>query len=243
LKNPPLTTFGAREEKNLADRDLFVTREGHVLLCCDLSSIDVRGMAWHAQDAAMIDRLQPGKDWHTEMAQLVFSDPSRRKDAKPLSHAVNYNAGPRTIAASAGISEPEAAQIIAKMAEALPGLWAFKDRVGHAAEAGEHIQNGWGRWMRPDRSRAFTTAPGLSGQGWARDALAECQLRLEAKGLGRYIVLSVHDELVFELPEAEAEALRDQIVETMTFDVDHIPVLCKASGLARRWSDCYRSDA
>ena len=89
--------------------------------------------------------------------------------------------------------------------------------------------------MRPDDSspgRAMTTGPGLSGQGWARDALAECQLRLEQKGLGQYIVLSIHDELVFELPEAEAEELRDQIVEVMTFDVDGVPVLCKASRLA-----------
>ncbi len=238
--NPPLTTFGAREHRNLTDRDMFVARDRHLLFSCDLSSIDVRGMAWHARDAAMIERLQPGKDWHTEMAQLVFSDPARRKDAKPLSHAVNYNAGPRTIAENAEISEPEAARIIATMASALPDLWAFKERVGRAAEVGQYVQNGWGRWMRPDRSRAFTTAPGLSGQGWARDALAECQLRLEQKGLGQFIVLSIHDELVFELPDSEAEALRDRIAEVMTFDVQGIPVLCKPSRLAKRWSDCYR---
>lgn len=242
VTNPPLTTFGAREHRNLADRDMFVARDEHLLLSCDLSSIDVRGMAWHAQDAAMVESLQPGKDWHTEMAQLVFGDPARRKDAKPLSHAVNYNAGPRTIAASAKISEPEAARIIATMASALPNLWAFKERVGRAAEAGHYVQNGWGRWMRPDRSRAFTTAPGLSGQGWARDALAECQLRLDQKGLGQFLVLSIHDELVFELPESRAVPLRDQIAETMTFEVNGVPVLCKPSRLAKRWSDCYREE-
>ena len=74
----------------------------------------------------------------------------------------------------------------------------------------------------------------------ARDALAECQLRLEQKGLGQYIVLSIHDELVFELPESRAVPLRDQIAETMTFEVNGVPVLCKPSRLAKRWSDCYR---
>ena len=82
----------------------------------------------------------------------------------------------------------------------------------------------------------------MSGQGWARDALAECQLRLERAGLGKYIVLSIHDELVFELPECEAESLRNEIVEVMTFEVDGVPVLCKPSRLARRWSDCYRNE-
>ena len=245
IKKPALTTFGANERRNLTDRDLFVAAEGHLLLAVDLNAIDVRGMAWHSQDQAMIERLQPGKDWHAEMAMVVYGDPSKRKVAKPLSHSINYSSGPANLAQSAGISYEEAVTLIQQLDETFSELAEFKARVGALAKSGALVPNGWGRLMRPDTDsagRALTTGAGLSGQGWARDALAECQLRLEQKGLGQYIVLSIHDELVFELPECEAETLRDEIVEVMTFDLDGVPILCKPSRLATRWSDCYRNE-
>lgn len=244
VTDPGLTTFGKRSEALLRDRDLVAARPGHLLYARDLSGIDVRGMAALSQDEAMIERLQPGLelDWHEQVADVVWGDPGRRKDAKALAHAINYNAGPGTIAAAAGVPYDEAAGIIARLHERFAGLAEFKRRVVAASEAGEVIRNGsWGRPLTVTVRRSHTQAPGLSGQGWARDATMECLLRLDDLGLARYVVLFVHDEFVFELPEDEVDRLVPLIAGAMTFERDGVPVLSEGSEVvATAWGDLYR---
>jgi DNA polymerase I len=239
---PGMTVMGKRGE-GLRDRDLFRAREGHVLHTQDLAQIDVRGMAALSQDKAMIERLQPGRDWHAEVADLFLGghDKVRRDRAKVLAHAINYNAGAETIAQAAGIDVETAAELLDRMAEEFPELVEFKAWVVRRAEEGELLDNGWGRKLRASVGREVTQAPGLCGQSWARDALAECLLRLDDAGLGEFMVLTVHDEVVFELPIADAERQAAVIAECMTFERDGVPILSSAGERqAERWGDCYR---
>jgi DNA polymerase-1 len=238
VTKPGLTTFGKRD---LRDRNLFAAAPGHVLYARDLSNIDVRGMAALSQDKAMIERLQPGLrlDWHEQVADVVWGDPGRRKDAKMLAHAINYNAGAATVADGAGVTHEEAEQIIATLDERFPDLREFKRRVVADAQAGARITNGWGRALTVSVNRSVTQAPGLSGQGWARDAVMECLIRMIDRGVSGYIVAHVHDEYVFELPEDRAAELVALIAESMTFERDGVPVLSSGTPFAQFWGDLY----
>lgn len=235
---PALTTFGKKGD--LGDRDLFVAAPGHVLFAVDLSQIDVRGVAALSQDQAMIAALQPGQDWHTSVAIELFGDPAMRPRAKDMSHAINYNAQAKNVAAATGMTVPEAQDILDKMGTRYSGLAAWKRRVIARAEAGLDLPNGWGRNVTVEPGYAFTQAPGRSGQSWARDAAMSCLLKLWDAGLGQHVCMHVHDEFVFEVPEDQAEAMRARAVEAMTFEAHGVPVLCEATGFGKTWGDVYR---
>lgn len=240
VTKPGLTTFGKRSESLLRDRDLFIASEGHVLYARDLSQIDVRGMAALSQDKRMIERLQPGLDWHAQVAEVVWGDPLRRNDAKPLAHAINYNAGPGTVSKTSGLSWDEADKVIMTLNTAFPDLAAFKRTIVASAKAGNEVTNGWGRVLNVAVNRSFTQAPGLSGQGWARDAVMECLLRMEERGVARYVIAHIHDEFVFEIPEDDMDEVVPLIAEAMTFERDGVPVISEGSKLERFWGDLYR---
>lgn len=241
ITGPGLTTWGKRSAGLLLDRHLFTADPGEVLFAVDLAQIDVRGMAAASGDEAMIARLQPGMDWHMEVAELVFGERTKeaRNKAKTLAHAINYSAGPATVAEHAGVTIDRAQEIIDELNEGLPGLAAFKARAVAAARAGQPITNGWGRHMSPTKGREVTQVPGLIGQGWARDAVMQCLLQLVEAGLGGAIVLHVHDEFVFSVPEDQAEALRARAVEAMTFEKDGVPITCEATGFGHTWGEVY----
>lgn len=235
---PALTTFSKKGD--LGDRDLFVAAPGHVLFAVDLSQIDVRGVAALSQDKAMIAALQPGNDWHTAVAIELFGDPAMRPRAKDMSHAINYNAQANNVAGATGMSVAEAQAILDRMEERYQGLATWKRRVIGRAESGMDLPNGWGRNVTVEPGRAFTQAPGRSGQAWARDAAMECLLRLWRAGLGEYVCMFVHDEFLFECPEAEAEEMRAEAVKAMTFTTHGVPVLCESTGFSKTWGGVYR---
>lgn len=235
VKQPGLTTWGKRGSGG-RDRALFAARPGHVLMSCDLTSIDIVGMAALSQDPDMLARLRRG-DWHREMADLLFCDRSdeARTKAKAAAHAINYNAGPVTLAQTAGIDEADAGAIIASIKESFPTLDLFKRERVHQAETLGTFSNGWGRALNTHAGEEYTGAPGLSGQSWARDAAMECLLRLDDVGLSQYVVLHIHDEFIFEVPQEQEPELRPKIVDAMTFTRDGAPVSCSLSPAAKTW--------
>ena len=144
-----------------------------------------------------------------------------------------------TIAHLANITVEEARALLTTLDAEFHELAGWKTRTIDATRAGRPLRNGWGRLLNPSIGREHTQAPGLVGQSWARDAVAEGLLRLAEAGLDRYIVLHVHDEFVFEFPADQAEALRDKALAVMQFERDGVPVLCEASPLADTWDACY----
>lgn len=235
---PGMTTFGKGAG---GDRDLFVPSPGHVLCAIDLSQIDVRGMAALSQDQAMIAALQPGQDWHRNTAEMLLGSRSdaARAQAKALSHAINYSAGVKSVAQSAGVSQDQAQQVLDNIARSFPGLVRYRNSVVERSKVTHVLENGWGRRVAIEQDYEVTQAPGRTGQSWARDAAMECLLRLWASELGQYVIMHVHDEFVFEFPRDRAEDLRAQAVEVMTFTTHGVPVLCEAGPLADDWEGCY----
>ncbi|GAC78767.1 DNA polymerase-1 [Gordonia malaquae] len=246
VTKPGLTVMGKRDRANALERSLLLPDEGGVLIAFDLSQVDARAVAAHCQDPAYIDAFAPGKDFHTEMALALFGDPARRSDAKPVTHATTYGMGPRGLATSAGIPQGEAEKLMQTLDRRFPGLARWKQEIRREAERG-FVYSAWGRPMRIERGREYTTAPASLGQGTARDILAEGILRLP-EWLIPCLRGVVHDEIVLSVPSDRAGEAELAVLSAMQFqmclspDAIPVPILADKSDRGADWADCYRSE-
>ncbi|GAA4746476.1 DNA polymerase [Gordonia alkaliphila] len=246
VTKPGLTVMGKRDRANVLERSLLLPDEGEVLVAFDLSQVDARAVAAHCQDPAYIEAFAPGKDFHSEMAVALFGDPGRRSDAKPVTHATTYGMGPRGLAMTAGIPQIEAEKLMRTLDVRFPGLAKWKQEIRREAERG-FVFSAWGRPMRIERGREYTTAPASLGQGTARDVLAEGILRLP-KWLVPCLRGIVHDEIVLSVPADRADEAEAAVLAAMQFEMRltpesvPVPVLADRSDRGSDWTDCYRSE-
>lgn len=247
VRRPGLTVMGKRDRANILERSLLLADPGHVLIAFDLSQVDARAIAAHCQDPSYISAFSPGKDYHSEMAVELFSDRSRRDDAKPVTHATTYGMGAKGLAASAGIADHEARALLSRLDIRFPGLARFKRRVRAEAEQTHLLTNAFGRPMRIEAGHEYTKAPAAIGQGTARDLMMEGILRLP-KWLLPGLRAIVHDEIVLSVPESRAAEAEAAVMRALQFHFTvpggevAVPILADKSDRGRDWADCYRTE-
>ncbi len=244
VSEPGLTVMGKRGGR-WREREIFLPEPGHVIVTADLAQIDNRMVAAHCQDQAYLSLFGPGMDVHAANALRVFGDASRRDDAKILGHGWNYSMGIVKLAALVG-SEQVARQFDAVMRRTYRGLVAWKEDVAAQADAGQILDNGWGRKLRTTPHRGWTQAPALIGQSAAMDALKEGLLRLP-RHVYPMLRAVIHDEVILSVPLDQVDDVERIVVEAMSFEwkpaayTGGTPVAVTA-GLGRRgrsWGDCY----
>lgn len=255
VTKPGLTVQGKRDRANLLERALLLPDEGHVLITADLSQVDARAIAMHAQDPDYIAAVAPGTDLHDEMAAAVFGEDGwdrsaghhpRRGDAKAITHATSYGMGASGLALYAGISVDEAQRQLATLDAKFPRLAAFKAAIRDKAR-GQVLVNAFGRRMRVQPGKEYTQAPAAIGQGTARDLMTEGVLRLP-EWLLPCLRAIVHDELVLSVPEARADEAEAAVLDALQFTHQispgaiPVPVLAEKGDRGRDWADCYRTE-
>ncbi len=224
--NPGLTVFGKHEGRHV-ERDIFLPDEGHILVSFDLSQIDMRAMAGHSQDPWYMSLFAPGKDAHKEIAAQVGL---ARQDAKPIGHGWNYGLGKKRMIRN-GLDPVKVEAFISGMEANAPVLISWREEIRARGEAGDILDNGFGRRMLCDPARAYTVAPALMGQGTARDLMGEALLRVPFE-FRTYMRVMVHDECVFSLPKADAMEIARIIKDAFTFEWAppgkslQVPILC-----------------
>lgn len=250
---PGMTTFGKRNGR-LVEREIFLPdSDDHVLIAADLSQIDARAVAVHCQDPAYLAMFdtdpETGKprDIHTEVAVAIWGDASRRSDAKPINHGINYGMSAKRLAQETGQDELEAMRTLGKFWNRFPQLKAWQENVRKKGEQGMPLGNGFGRLMRVDPDRAYTQAPALIGQGTARDLMAEGILRLPLEVVPM-LRCFVHDELVFSVPKDRVDEIEAQILDALQFDwaptegFRQIRVLADLGARGDNWAQVYAKD-
>lgn len=220
-KNPGLTVMGKRGGK-WREREVFVAEPGEVVIACDLAQIDMRAIAGLSQDAAYIDMLGH-EDPHAEIARMLFGDPAKREIAKPIGHGWNYGRGIRAIAEDNDIDPKLVRQFDRESRERFPRLVEWQEEVRVIAGSGELLDNGFGRRMRPEPSRAHTQGPALMGQGAARDLMMESLLRLPEE-CWPMLRAQVHDEVVLSVPKDDAVDIQRAVLNAMTFEWRGVPI-------------------
>jgi P4 family phage/plasmid primase-like protien len=249
VRKPGLTVFGKRNGRHV-ERAVFTAAPGNALFAIDLSQIDSRAIAVHSQDHAYLDLFLPGRDAHEIVARMVWGDAAYDADrkilrdrVKAITHGLPYGMGLEKLVATTKVPEAEAQRVIDTMNERFPRLQAWKDEVREQAAGGE-LDNGFGRIMMCEPSRAYTQGPALIGQGCARDLMMQALLNLPDFCI-RMLRAQVHDEAVFEVPLALAGEIVPRIERAFNFEwapahaARPVQVVAEAGPLGTSWSECY----
>jgi DNA polymerase-1 len=238
--DPNLQNIPIRTELGRAIRAAFVAPPGHVILSADYSQIELRILAHLSDDPELIDAFTSGVDVHTRTAALVFGKtegevvPDERRAAKTINFGVIYGMGDSAFGKQIGVPREQAARWIASYFERYAGVARFMEKTVEAARQGEAVRTLLGRRRflpnlhsanRGLRFEAERVARNTPIQGTAADVLKLAMVRLGASDdvEGARMVLTVHDELVFEVPETKAkaagEAIREQMAGAMKLSV------------------------
>jgi DNA polymerase-1 len=249
MVKPSSTNLGKRGGK-VVQRAPFISDDGCVLLAFDLDQVDMRAFAGHCGDAAYVGMFVRGEDPHSMIADMVFGrhDGEWRERAKASGHGWNYGLSINGLVNS-GIERELAEKFDSGMQAGYPDLCLWRSDVRARGEAGELLDNGFGRLMRVDPRRAYTQAPALCGQGTARDILVEGLLRLPQEYVP-WMRGVVHDEVIFNVPEDRVEECIATVTAALTFDLAEVtqgrlhsvPITTGASRAARSWDGCYSKD-
>jgi DNA polymerase-1 len=229
--DPNLQNIPVRTELGRAIRAAFVAPPGRVILSADYSQIELRVLAHLSQDPELVDAFSTGSDVHARTAALVLDKrpdqltADERRAAKTINFGVIYGMGDSALAKQLGIPREQAARFIAAYFERYAGVARFMERTVEAARQGEAVRTLLGRRRflpnlhsanRALRFEAERIARNTPIQGTAADILKLAMVKLGQDELdGARMVLTVHDELVFEVPEGEAKQAAARIRERM----------------------------
>ena len=237
-------------------REFFVAEEGNVLVDADYSQIELRVLAHMAADERMIAAFADGVDIHRTTAANVFGvpleevTPKQRSFSKAVNFGIVYGISDFALADDLGISRREAREMIDKYLENYSGVKKYMtDIVARAREDG-FVSTMFGRRRAlPDikasnfnvRSAAERMALNAPIQGSAADiikfAMVAVSRRLACEGLKAKLILQVHDELIVECPEAEAEKVKTILEEEMS-RVASLSVNLKAdAAIGKSWAE------
>lgn len=249
MVKPSSTNLGKRGGK-VVQRAPFIADDGCVLLAFDLDQVDMRAFAGHCGDPEYAGMFIRGEDPHSKIADMVFGrhDGEWRDKAKASGHGWNYGLSVNGLV-NQGIARELAERFDAGMNEGYPVLCSWRSDVRARGEAGELLDNGFGRLMRVDPRRSYTQAPALCGQGTARDILVEGLLRLPEEYIP-WMRGVVHDEVIFNVPEARVQECIETVTAALTFDLadvtggklHSVPITTGASKPGHNWAECYAKD-
>jgi DNA polymerase I len=254
--NPNLQNIPIRTELGREIRAAFTAEPGNVLLSADYSQIELRLLAHFSQDPLLIEAYRRGDDIHTLTASQVFGVPplmvtaDHRRQAKVVNFGIVYGLSAFGLSQNLGIEPGEAKQFINAYFEKYKGVRAFIDRTLDEARREQRVKTLFGR-IRPIpdinsknanlRGFAERTAVNTPLQGTAADLIKLAMIRIDAelreRGLKSQMTLQVHDELVFEVPEAEIDEMRTLVREHLE-NVHRLSVpLLVEMGVGRNWRD------
>ncbi len=253
--DPNLQNIPIRTELGRKIRAAFVAPPGHRLVSADYSQIELRVLAHLSQDPVLLDAYRTGQDIHTRTAMEIFEVDEAsvtrelRTRAKAVNFGVIYGQGDSGLAKALGISRMEASSFIAAYFRRYEGVRRFMNETLERARAGEAVQSLLGRRRllpairsanRAERLAAERVAMNMPIQGTAADLLKLAMLSLATPVTpGARMILTVHDELVFEVPEAEVpeavEAIRSRMESVYPLAV---PLVVEV-GHGKDWNDAH----
>jgi DNA polymerase-1 len=232
--HPNLQNIPVRTELGQRIRKAFRAASGHHLVVADYSQIELRILAHIAGETAMIEAFQEGEDIHASTAAAVLGISSllvnseQRRMAKTINFGIIYGISAWGLSRQLGISKKEAEEFIAAYLGRYPGVKRYVDHTVKEAKEKGQVETLYGRIRRlPDiRSRNYSLRENAKRmainariQGTAADLLKLAMIRVDRMLRNDMptarLLLTVHDELVLEAPEAEAEALGARVKEEM----------------------------
>ncbi len=253
--DPNLQNIPIRTELGREIRRAFIAAPGNVLISADYSQIELRVLAHLAEEPALIEAFRTGEDIHDRTALKVFGpnsglDPYElRRRAKIINYALLYGKTAFTLAKDIGVTQQAAQEFIDAYFAGFPRVRAFIDDTLQRARDTGVVKTMFGRRrLMPElhsrngqiRAAAERETVNMPIQGTAADILKRAMIDLHAALAAHRnarMILTVHDELLFECPRDEAEAIAAIVREQMESAVSLKVPLTVDVGYAENWRD------
>ena len=253
LQNIPVRTAEGRKV-----REAFVAPAGCVIASADYSQIELRIMAHLSDDAALLKAFHEGLDVHKATAAEVFGatpdtvSSEQRRYAKTINFGLIYGMSAFGLAKALGIDNTAAKNYITRYFERFAGVKHYMDATREQAKALGYVETVFGRRLMlpeinspngPRRAGAERAAINAPMQGTAADliklSMVAVQKALDEQGKATKVIMQVHDELVFEVPESEVEWVRTEVPRIMAGVADlKVPLLAEV-GFGPNWEQAH----
>ena len=256
--NPNLQNIPIRSEMGKKIRSCFIAKEGHKLISCDYSQVELRLLADVADVKKLKQAFADGVDIHTATASHVFGvrpenvDANLRRQAKAINFGVVYGISAFGLSKNINSTPAEAKAYIDAYFEQMPEIKAYMEKTIAFAHANGYVETPFGRKCSvlgindtnkrvvANAERAAINAP---IQGGAADiiklAMSKIENELKKRNLKTRMLLQVHDELVFEAPENEVDEALSVIKEYMENIVDSSVSFKAEAGVGNTWTEAH----
>jgi DNA polymerase-1 len=256
--DPNLQNIPIRSAEGRRIRQAFIAPKGSMILAADYSQIELRIMAHLSQDEGLLSAFKNGLDVHRATAAEVFGvgleevSADQRRSAKAINFGLIYGMSAFGLAKQLHVGRNEAQQYMDLYFERYPGVLRYMDDIRcQAAELG-YVETLFGRRLYlPEinssngmrRQAAERTAINAPMQGTAADIIKKAMINvdhwLQTTDIGAQMIMQVHDELVFEVPEQEIEMMSTKVVELMSAAAQlDVPLLVEA-GRGINWDEAH----
>jgi DNA polymerase-1 len=256
--DPNLQNIPVRTAEGRRIRQAFIAPPGRTLIAADYSQIELRIMAHLSGDAGLRSAFAEGLDVHRATAAEVFATPlgsvtaDQRRSAKAINFGLIYGMSAFGLGRQLGVSRAVAQEYIERYFARYPGVRVYMDGVrARAAELG-YVETVFGRRLYlPEinasngvrRQAAERTAINAPMQGTAADIIKRAMIAVDRwigeSSLGVSMIMQVHDELVFEVDNADVEQLSDGVVQRMQGAADLDVALVVDVGRGRNWDEAH----
>ena len=251
-KNPNLQNIPVKTEEGRRIREGFVAGEGYLLVGIDYSQIELRFLAHFSEDPVLTEAFRQNKDIHMETAIRLFGPEEaakKRNIAKTVNFGLLYGMGSRKLAQTLGISTKEAKAIIENYFASFPTVKSFLESIEKKAKEQGFVETllGRRRYFDFEHANAMQLAAYLREagntvfQGSTADliklAMLEIHRIIREESLDAAILLQIHDELIFEIAQKDAEPLSKRFSEVMENIVSLKIPLKTSINIGHRWSE------
>lgn len=256
--DPNLQNIPIRTEEGRRVRKAFIAAKGYCLLAADYSQIELRIMAHLSEDEGLLEAFNKGLDVHKATAAEVFnvgveavSNEQRRK-AKAINFGLIYGMSAFGLAKQIGVGRNEAQAYIDRYFERYPGVLSYMEGTRVQASEEGYVETLFGRRLYlPEinasnairRQAAERTAINAPMQGTAADIIKIAMLNidkwLQSQSTDIKMIMQVHDELVFEVPESLVDSVKEKVCELMSQAAQLSVPLVVDAGVGANWEEAH----
>ena len=256
--DPYLQNIPIRTPEGRRIRQAFIAPEGHVLLAADYSQIELRIMAHLSGDKGLLHAFAEDLDVHRATAAEVFEteleavSDDQRRSAKAINFGLMYGMSAFGLGKQLGIPRGQAQEYVDLYFDRYPGVKAYMDDIRESASKLGYVETVFGRRLylpeinaRNAQRRQYAERSAINApmQGTAADIIKKAMLAvrewLQSDSSGSRMIMQVHDELVFEVPEAAATATREQVIALMCNAATLSVPLRVDAGVGKNWDEAH----
>ena len=244
-RDPNLQNIPVRSALGRSVREAFIAKEGYKLVSIDYSQIELRLLAHFSQDAALLEAFKNGIDIHLATSTILFGEEKakeKRSFAKSVNFGLLYGMGPKKLSDELGISSAEAKEIITNYFASFPTVKNFLESIQERVKIDGYVET----ILKRRRIFDYESANGMQKAAFMRESvntvfqgsaadliklsMNQIDSMIQEEKLDAFMLLQIHDELIFEVKEEKVEEISKRFVHTMENVLElAVPLECSVS--------------